>query len=95
MRLGLDPVLPRKERCHLGEESGAGLRLGTGAEVGLCAHGHLAGVNELCYANEKKIVVFCLDQKPELSGRSLKGVVRLEEEDFIHLALNRTGYSSD
>lgn len=63
--------------------------------MSVCAPWDLAGGNNLCYANEKKIVVFCLDQKPELSGRSRKGVVQLENQNFIHLASNRTGYSSD
>lgn len=79
----------RKERCHLGEETGAGLGLRTWAETGLCTHWDLADVNNLCYANEPKNQVSCLDQKPDLSGRSLKGVVRLETEKFVSSGLEQ------
>lgn len=56
--LVLDPLLHRKARCHLGEESGVGLKLGAWAAMGLWAHWDLAGVTDLCYANEKKLQCF-------------------------------------
>ena len=68
---------------------GAGLGLGTWAETGLCTHWDLADVNNLSYANEQKKKVSCLDQKPDLSGRSLKGVVRLETEKFVSSGLEQ------
>lgn len=89
MRLLRDALLHRRERCHLGEETGAGLRLRTWAETGLCTHWDLADVDNLCYANEWKNEVSCLDQKPELSGRSLKGVVQLETEKFVSSGLEQ------
>lgn len=74
-----------QKRCHLGEEMQAGLKLRTG----LCTHWDLTDVNNLFYANEGEKGMFCLDQKPELSGRSLKGVVQLEKEKFISFGLEQ------
>lgn len=55
----------------------------------MCSHWDLADVNNLCYANEPKNQISCLDQKPDLSGRSLKGVVRLETEKFVSSGLEQ------
>lgn len=56
----------------------------------MCTHWDLADVNNHWYANERgKKGMFCLDQKPELSGRSLKGVVQLEKEKFVSFGLEQ------
>lgn len=59
------------------------------AEAGVSTRWDLADGNDLCYANEQKNEASCLDQKPELSGRSPKGVVQLETEKFIASGLEQ------
>lgn len=51
----LDTLLHRKEKYHLGEEIGPGLRLRTWAEMGLYAHCNLADVNISAMQMRKKI----------------------------------------
>lgn len=55
----------------------------------MSVHQDLAVLNNLCYANEPKNELSCLDQKPERSGRSLKGVVQLETEKFVSSGLKQ------
>lgn len=62
---------------------------GNQAEAGLRAPWDLADGNTLCYANELKTQGSCLDQKPELCGRSPKGVVQLQREKFVSSVLGQ------